>query len=93
MQFKLWPCHSGERQSENSHGRFLDALIWAQKLGVAARMGAQVIMRQPDLHGLLEPTPVSTNIRSKKSKEVPLHAMEALGGREGIDPNHSRLRH
>jgi hypothetical protein len=28
-----------------------------------------------------------------KSKAVPLHAMEALGGRGGIAPTHSRLRH
>jgi hypothetical protein len=26
-------------------------------------------------------------------KAVPLHAMEALGGRGGITPTHSRLRH
>jgi hypothetical protein len=29
----------------------------------------------------------------KKSKAVPLHAMEALGGRGGIAPTHSRPRH
>jgi hypothetical protein len=29
----------------------------------------------------------------KKGKAVPLHAMEALGGRGGIDPTHSRPRH
>jgi hypothetical protein len=28
-----------------------------------------------------------------KSKAVPLHAMEALGGRGGIAPTHSRPRH
>jgi hypothetical protein len=28
-----------------------------------------------------------------KGKAVPLHAMEALGGREGIAPTHSRPRH
>jgi hypothetical protein len=33
------------------------------------------------------------NIKSKKSKAVPLHAMEALGGRGGIAPTHSRPRH
>jgi hypothetical protein len=31
-------------------------------------------------------------IRSK-AEAVPLHAMKALGGRVGIDPTHSRLRH
>jgi hypothetical protein len=33
------------------------------------------------------------NVKSKKSKAVPLHAMEALGGRGGIAPTHSRPRH
>jgi hypothetical protein len=28
-----------------------------------------------------------------KGKAVPLHAMEALGGRGGITPTHSRPRH
>jgi hypothetical protein len=31
--------------------------------------------------------------RIKKSKAVPLHAMEALEGRGGIAPTHSRPRH
>jgi hypothetical protein len=30
---------------------------------------------------------------TKKGKAVPLHAMEALGGRGGIAPTHSRPRH
>jgi hypothetical protein len=29
----------------------------------------------------------------KKGKAIPLHAMEAFGGRGGIDPTHSRPRH
>jgi hypothetical protein len=29
----------------------------------------------------------------KKGKAVPLHAMEAFGGRGGIAPTHSRPRH
>jgi hypothetical protein len=38
---------------------------------------------------------VSTHnvIENKKSKAVPLHAMEALGGRGGVAPTHSRPRH
>jgi hypothetical protein len=28
-----------------------------------------------------------------KGKAIPLHVMEALGGRGGIAPNHSRPRH
>jgi hypothetical protein len=31
--------------------------------------------------------------KKKKGKAVPLHAMEALGGRGGIAPTHSRPRH
>jgi hypothetical protein len=31
--------------------------------------------------------------RKGKGKAVPLHAMEALGGRGGIAPTHSRPRH
>jgi hypothetical protein len=53
---------SGDGQRESSHGRFQDALTWAEKLGVAAQMGVQVIMRKPDLHELFKPTTVSTNI-------------------------------
>jgi hypothetical protein len=30
---------------------------------------------------------------AKNSKAVPLHAMEALGGRGGIAPTHSQPRH
>jgi hypothetical protein len=33
------------------------------------------------------------SIDMKVSKAVPLHAMEALGGRGGIAPTHSRPRH
>jgi hypothetical protein len=33
------------------------------------------------------------SIKYKKDKAVPLHAMEALGGRGGIAPTHSRPRH
>jgi hypothetical protein len=29
----------------------------------------------------------------KEGKAVPLHVMEALGGRGGIAPTHSRLQH
>jgi hypothetical protein len=31
--------------------------------------------------------------KQKKSKAVPLHAMEALGERGGIAPTHSRPQH
>jgi hypothetical protein len=38
-------------------------------------------------------TAVVLIIKVKKGKAVPLHAMEALGGRGGIAPTHSRPRH
>jgi hypothetical protein len=38
-------------------------------------------------------TTIQPNKKVKQSKAVPLHAMEALGGRGGIDPTHSRPRH
>jgi hypothetical protein len=41
-----------------------------------------VVKRGNNLHRLLF-----------KGKAVPLHAMEALGGRGGIAPTHSRPRH
>jgi hypothetical protein len=34
-----------------------------------------------------------STISKSKSKAVPLHAMEALGGRGGIAPTYSRPRH
>jgi hypothetical protein len=34
--------------------------------------------------------PINTGVNGKA---VPLHAMEALGGRGGIAPTHSRPRH
>jgi hypothetical protein len=36
---------------------------------------------------------VITSVKSKKSKAVPLHEMEAPGGEEYISPTHSRPRH
>jgi hypothetical protein len=50
------------------------------------------------LHFMLfnEDTRAELNIYSvneKKGKAVPLHAIEALGGRGGIAPTHSRPRH
>jgi hypothetical protein len=36
---------------------------------------------------------MNKNTRHKKSKAVPLYAMEALGGRGEIAPTHSRPRH
>jgi hypothetical protein len=46
------------------------------------------------LHGAVSQKAVpSLDLLVSKSKAVPLHAMEALGGRGGIAPTHSRPRH
>jgi hypothetical protein len=45
----------------------------------------------PDIISLQLCTPKV--VGKSKSKAVPLHAMEALGGRGGIAPTHSRPRH
>jgi hypothetical protein len=48
------------------------------------------------LSSLFRPTVFSVKLSfviPKKSKADPLHAMEALGGRGGIAPTHSRPRH
>jgi hypothetical protein len=37
--------------------------------------------------------PIISKICINNKKVVPLHAMEALGGRGGIAPTHSRPRH
>jgi hypothetical protein len=44
---------------------------------------------------LLKPTQnkASAHVTLVKKKAVPLHTMEALGGRGGIAPTHSRPRH
>jgi hypothetical protein len=34
-----------------------------------------------------------SELASQKAAAVPLHAMEALGGRGGVAPTHSRPRH
>nr|CAD7588931.1 unnamed protein product [Timema genevievae] len=51
----LWIVESNEKRSD---GTFKDALIWARRLGSAARLGAEVIMRQPSDQGLIHPEPI-----------------------------------
>jgi hypothetical protein len=41
----------------------------------------------------LVPCPLVLAVCHNKNKAVPLHAMEALGGRGGIAPTHSQPRH
>nr|CAD7568850.1 unnamed protein product [Timema californicum] len=50
----LWIVESNGKRSD---GTFKDALIWARRLGSAARLGAEVIMRQPSDQGLIHPEP------------------------------------
>jgi hypothetical protein len=40
-----------------------------------------------------EGSPICALSMNSKGKAVPLHAMEALGGRGGLSPIHSRPRH
>jgi hypothetical protein len=50
----------------------------------------------PVFHGLLQSLQINIETipsNKKKSKAVPLHAMEALVGRGGIAPTHSRPQH
>lgn len=48
-----------ESKPEECKRQFLGALVWARRLGSAAKLGVQVIMRQPDATNILQPTPVS----------------------------------
>nr|CAD7424990.1 unnamed protein product [Timema monikensis] len=50
----LWIVESNGKRSD---GTFKDALVWAQRLGSAARLGAEVILRQPSDQGLIHPEP------------------------------------
>jgi hypothetical protein len=40
-----------------------------------------------------QPVVEASTYTGQKGKAIPLHAMEALGGRGGIAPTHSRPRH
>jgi hypothetical protein len=48
---------------------------------------------EPEISHVYVQAKVNSSAKSKKSKAVPLHAMEALGGRGSIAPTHSRPRH
>nr|CAD7396858.1 unnamed protein product [Timema poppensis] len=50
----LWIVESNGKRSD---GTFKDALVWARRLGSAARLGAEVLMRQPSDQGLIHPEP------------------------------------
>ena len=58
---------TGEKSREFTSGVFLDALIWMHRLGAVAQMGVDVIMREPNLDYLNDPTPVSVIIKISDS--------------------------
>ncbi|XP_068082699.1 uncharacterized protein PF3D7_1120600 [Anabrus simplex] len=53
------PLWIAESHTESARGQdtFAGALQWAQRLGVAARLGIQVLFRQPDVRGIMQPSP------------------------------------
>ncbi|XP_046612586.1 uncharacterized protein LOC124301502 [Neodiprion virginianus] len=51
------PLWIAESKPEECKQQFLGALVWARRLGSAAKLGVQVIMRQPDASHILQPTP------------------------------------
>ncbi|XP_043269101.1 uncharacterized protein [Venturia canescens] len=55
----IWkkPLWIAESKPEDCKKQFLGALAWTRRLGNAARLGVQVILRQPYGSNLLQPTP------------------------------------
>ncbi|KAJ8686991.1 hypothetical protein QAD02_022785 [Eretmocerus hayati] len=51
------PLWIAESKPEECKRQFLGALVWARRLGNAAKLGIQVLMRQPDNSDLFRPTP------------------------------------
>jgi hypothetical protein len=66
--------------------------VYLRKVKVSQRMEAKVQRGIALYVNLKKKTNFIYSIKSK-SKAVPLHAMEALGGRGCIAPTHSRPRH
>jgi len=53
-------CCIAESKSQESKHQYLGALIWMRRLGDAAKLGIQVVMRQ--LTNLSQATPVSHSL-------------------------------
>lgn len=53
---------TGESEKKPQRGDFKDVMLWAKKLGAAAKLGISVYMRKPYHLSLFEPTPVSDRI-------------------------------
>lgn len=63
MIVRFYHCYlSAESKPEECKDQFIGAVVWARRLGNAAKLGAQVLMRQPDNSNLFKPTPVINRI-------------------------------
>ncbi|PSN50530.1 hypothetical protein C0J52_03525 [Blattella germanica] len=88
------PLWIGEKSRQYSKGVFMDALLWAHRLGNMARMGIHVIMRQPDVRDLVEASPEnydnSTNLHmychchSKKSGAITFFGINHLNSEMNV---------
>ncbi|XP_043479696.1 uncharacterized protein LOC122509586 [Leptopilina heterotoma] len=54
LEKPLWIAESKDEKCKN---QFIGALVWTRRLGNAAKVGAQVLMRQPDNSNLFKPSP------------------------------------
>jgi hypothetical protein len=71
--------------------RKLDVRHSCHKTSLSAHFSQFILRAYVSRFVIISPT--SRNEVKGKGKAVPLHAMEALGGRGGITPTHSRPRH
>ncbi|XP_015110943.1 uncharacterized protein LOC107037095 [Diachasma alloeum] len=77
------PLWLAESKPEECKKQFLGALVWTRRLGNSAKLGAQVLMRQPQESNLFEPTPdywVSVLYKTLVGREV-LDTKIATGNR------------
>ncbi|XP_043463125.1 uncharacterized protein DDB_G0283697-like [Leptopilina heterotoma] len=51
------PLWIAESKEEKCKKQFIGALVWTRRLGNSAKIGAQVVMRQPENSNLFKPTP------------------------------------
>ena len=66
MDILIYEYFSAESKPEECKNQFIGAVVWTRRLGNAAKLGAQVLMRQPDNSDLFKPTPViSSDILSR----------------------------
>ncbi|XP_012281544.1 uncharacterized protein LOC105700352 [Orussus abietinus] len=80
------PLWIAESKPEECKKQFLGALVWTRRLGNAAKLGVQVIMRQPDKSNLFQPSPdywVSVLHKMLVGREV-LDAKMTIGNRTHV---------